>query len=132
MISKEIVVQETQSPEGRGAFCNTESVLKEKLRTCVFYSSTLDESKDETDTAQLTVFVRGIDRNFDIIEELLSIASLKDRTTGEDIFKAPKKVMEFNNLRSENLAGVATDGASCVIGNYTGLVAFFKKARWNR
>ena len=62
---------------------------------------------------------RATPASFDIFEKLLSIASLKDRTREEDIFKALKKVMEFNNLPFENLASVATDGAPCVIGQYT-------------
>ena len=106
---------------------NVESILKEKLRTSVFYSLALDESTDQTDTAQLAIFVRGVDSNFDVFEELLSIASLKDGTTGEDMFKALKNVMEFYDLRFENLAGVATDGAPSMIGKHSGLVAFLKK-----
>ena len=90
----------------------------------MFYSLALDESTNQTDTTQLAIFVRGVDRNFDIFEELLSIASLKDRTTGEDSFKMLKKVMEFNNLRFKNLAIVATDGASCMIGQNASLVIF--------
>ena len=107
--------------------CNVESVLKEKLRTSVFYSLALDESTDQTDTAQLAIFIRGVYSNFDVFEELLSIASLKDRTTGEDMFKALKNVMEFYDLRFENFAGVATDGAPSMIGKHSGLVAFLKE-----
>ena len=103
---------------------NVESVLKEKLRTSVFYSLALDESTDQTDTAQLVIFVRGVDSNFDVFEELLSIASLKDRTTGEDMFKALKNVMKYYDLRFKNLAGVTIDGAPCMIGKHSGLVAF--------
>ena len=62
---------------------------------------------------------RATPASFDIFEEILSIASLKDRSKGKDIFKARKKVMEFNNLPFENRAGVATDGAPCMIGQYT-------------
>ena len=80
----------------------------------------LDEGIDQTDIAQLAIFVRGVDGNFDIFEELLSIASLKDLPTDEDIFKTLEKVMEFNNLRFENLAGIATDGDPCMIGQYFG------------
>ena len=35
--------------------------------------------------------------------------------------------MEFYDLRFENLAGVATDGAPSMIGKHNGLVAFLKK-----
>ena len=86
----------------------------------MFYSLALDESTDQTDTAQLAIFIRGVDSNFDVFEELLSIASLKDHTTGEDMFKALKNVMEIYDLRFENLAGVATDGAPSVIGKHSG------------
>ena len=33
-----------------------------------YYSLAIDESTDDTDTAQLLVFVRGIDNNFDASE----------------------------------------------------------------
>ena len=98
--------------------------LKEKLRTCVFYSLALDESTDQTNAAQLAIFVCGVDCNFDVFEELLSLASLKDPATGEYMFNALKKVMELYDLRLEKLAGVATDGAASMIGKHTGLVAF--------
>ena len=90
----------------------------------MFYS--LDESTDQTDIAQQAIFVR-VDRYFDIFKKLWSVASLKDRITGEDNSKALKKVMKFNNLRFENLAVVATDGFLCMIGQHTGLIAFLKK-----
>ena len=57
----------------------------------MFYSLAFNESTDQTDTAQLAIFVRGVDRNFNIFGELLSIASLKDRTIGKDIFKRLRK-----------------------------------------
>ena len=38
-----------------------------------WYSLALDESTDIEDTAQLLVFIRGIDENFEITEELLSL-----------------------------------------------------------
>ena len=93
----------------------------------MFYSLALDKSTNQTDTAQLAIFVRGVDNNFDVFEKRLSVALLKDRTTGEDMFKALKNVMEFYNLRFENLAGVATDGDPSMIGKHSGLVAFLKK-----
>ena len=43
------------------------------------------------------------------------------------MFKALKNVMEFYDLHFENLAGMTTDGAPCMIGKHSGLVAFLKK-----
>ena len=52
----------------------------------LFYSFALDESDDVRDTAQLLIFIRGINDNFEIIEELLAMESLKRTTRGEDFF----------------------------------------------
>jgi len=47
----------------------------------------MDESTDNQDTAQLLVFIRGIDENFVITEELLGLQSIKSTTTGRDLFE---------------------------------------------
>nr|XP_039254867.1 general transcription factor II-I repeat domain-containing protein 2B-like isoform X2 [Styela clava] len=43
---------------------NIEGILKDKLSACVLYSLALDESIDQSDTAQLVIFIRGIDEKF--------------------------------------------------------------------
>lgn len=45
-----------------------ESTLKESISKFIFYSTALDESTDLSDTAQLAIFVRKIDSNFNITE----------------------------------------------------------------
>ena len=47
------------------------------------FSLALNESTDIDDTAQLLIFVRGISENFEFTEELLSMESMKDTTTGK-------------------------------------------------
>ena len=42
----------------------------------------MDESTDKQDTAQLLIFIRGIDKDFSITEELLGLESMKGTTTG--------------------------------------------------
>ena len=42
--------------------------LKEKLHRSIFYFLAADDSTDLTDTAQLTIFFRGIDGDFNVIE----------------------------------------------------------------
>jgi hypothetical protein len=37
------------------------------------FSIALDESTDSSDTAQLAIFIRGVDTNFNYVEELLSL-----------------------------------------------------------
>ena len=50
----------------------------------------MDESTDAKDTAQLAIFIRGINSDFSIFEEFLEIVPLKGTTTGVDIFEAVK------------------------------------------
>ena len=56
---------------------NIEGTLKDKLSVCVLYSLALDKSTDQSDTAQLVIFIRGIDENFNIIEEILDLCHIK-------------------------------------------------------
>nr|CAB3267857.1 zinc finger BED domain-containing protein 5-like [Phallusia mammillata] len=46
--------------------------LKDLVQSCIFFSLALDESTDIIDVAQLCIFIRGIDDNFSVFEELLS------------------------------------------------------------
>ena len=62
------------------------SQLKGLVPSFQLFSLALDESTDIDDTAQLLIFVQGISENFEITEELLSIESMKDTTSGENIF----------------------------------------------
>ena len=60
-------------------------MIARKDFVCV--SLALDESTDEEDTAQLLIFICGINRNFVITEELLGLESMKDTITGKDLFE---------------------------------------------
>ena len=50
------------------------SQLKELIPSFQLFSLALDESTDIDDTARLLIFVRGLSENFEITEELLSMA----------------------------------------------------------
>lgn len=54
--------------------------LKDSVSKFMYYSLALDEGTDISDTAQLVIFLRGIDSNFDISEELAALHSLKGTT----------------------------------------------------
>ena len=76
----------------------------------------IDESTDITSTAQLAVFVRGIDQEFNITEEMLCLQAMKDTTTGDDIFNEVKALMTKFNLQLQNLRGFSTHGAPAMVG----------------
>lgn len=102
---------------------NLESQLEGEIAKFRFYSLAMDESTDVGDTAQLLIFVRGIDDNFNITEELASLQSMKDRTTGEDIFNEIVACVEKLKLPWPGLCGITTDGAPSMVGPRIGAVA---------
>ncbi|XP_067133494.1 zinc finger BED domain-containing protein 5-like [Centruroides vittatus] len=80
------------------------------LQYCKYFSLTLDQSCDITDNAQLSIFVRYTNDNFDIVEELLDLHQLV-LTAWQDIFKEVKNVIEVNKVEWTKLDSVCTDGA---------------------
>lgn len=101
--------------------------LVELAREFESFSLAIDESTDVKDSAQLAVFIRGIDANFLITEELAAMVPLKGTTTGVDMFSATSKVIESLGLSFAKLDGVATDGCPSMKGKHNGLVALINK-----
>ena len=88
-----------------------------KVMEFSYYSLAIDGSTDSTYMAQLLVFVRGIDDNFNVSEELAGMQSMQGRTTGNDICSAiidcvTKKL--FSDFK--NLVGLCADGAPAMCG----------------
>ncbi|XP_057667237.1 tigger transposable element-derived protein 1-like [Diorhabda carinulata] len=67
------------------------TTLTDRMAGFESFSIALDESTDLSDKAQLAVFIRGIDKEFTVTEELLTLQPLKATTTGEDIFNEVQK-----------------------------------------
>ena len=105
---------------------NIEMGLKELASKFKYFSLAIDESTDVTNTAQLAVFVRGIDDDFNITEEMLGLQAMKDTTTGEDIFQELKILMAKFNLHFEKLHGLSADGAPAMVGSKVGLTSKIK------
>lgn len=68
--------------------------LRAQINGADYYSISLDESFDIHDTAQSIFFIRGIDKNFEIFEEMLSLQSLVGRTTDEEMYNEFLKCMK--------------------------------------
>ena len=90
--------------------------LKGKAGSFAFHSLALYESNDVRDRAQLLNFVRGISDNFEIIEELLAMNSLKGTTLGENLFFKVTSVIDRFKLPWNKLTNATTDGLPNLTG----------------
>ncbi|CAF91246.1 unnamed protein product, partial [Tetraodon nigroviridis] len=98
------------------------SKLNKKAESFTLYSLALDESNDIKDTAQLLIFIRGINENFEITEEFLAMESLKGTTRGEDLFNSASAVIQRHKLPWSTLANVTTDGSPNLTGKNVGML----------
>ena len=87
-----------------------------------FYALAIDESTDVTNTAQLEIFIRGINDEYNITEEMVSLVPLKDTTKSRDLYEAVKNTLKRCSLSIVNISGIATNGAPAMIGKRDGLV----------
>lgn len=107
---------------------NINDQLKRKAKGFSFFSICIDESTDLQDTAQLLVFIRGIDKNFKIIEELVGLCPMFGRTTGKEIFNEMKKcVTEKLEIDFTGLVAICTDGAPAMCGKNIGAVTLLQE-----
>ena len=66
---------------------DTKQQLVSIAKDFVAFSIAIDESTDTSDTAQCAVFIRGVDKNLKVTEELLELIPLNGTTTGKDVFQ---------------------------------------------
>lgn len=86
-----------------------------------FFSLACDESTDASDTAQLLIFLRGVDNEMNITEELLDLQSLKNQTRGTDLFSSVCAAVDNMKLPWNKISGIITDGAPSMTGKQSGL-----------
>ena len=101
--------------------------LKESAKFFKYFSFAIDERNDATDTAQLLIFIRGINAKFRITEELCSLRSLKSTTTAENIFSEVTTALSSLGLLWKNLKSLITDWARNMLGKKKGVVALMKE-----
>ncbi|KAJ8881781.1 hypothetical protein PR048_018267 [Dryococelus australis] len=87
-----------------------------KLRNVNIFSVALDESTDITNICQLLIFVKTVDEQFSIKEELLDLVLLPTSAKGSDIYSVLVSVVEKYRGFSK-CSCIATDGAKCMTIN---------------
>ncbi|UYV72933.1 EPM2AIP1 [Cordylochernes scorpioides] len=107
---------------------NISSQLFDKNGHVEWFSLALDESTDVSDTAQVLIYIRGVDKSYEVHEELLDMYSIHGTTTGTDIFKGVEMAINKKNLRWKNLKCITTDGGKNLSGKDKGVVALVSKA----
>ncbi|GFQ86916.1 general transcription factor II-I repeat domain-containing protein 2 [Trichonephila clavata] len=113
--------------KGRNIAENISSQLFDKNGHVEWFSLALDESTDVSDTAQVLLYIRGVDKSYEVHEELLDMYSIHGTTTGRDIFKGVEMVINQKNLRWKNLKCITTDGGKNMSGKDKGVVALVSK-----
>ena len=82
----------------------------------------MDESTDLTSTSQLLIFIRGVNLDFEITEQLASVCSMHGTTTGDDLFLKEEKTLQCYSLHWNKLQCVTVDGGKNMAGLKKGLV----------
>ena len=95
---------------------NHHKQLMEKGKDFIAYSLAVDESNDTSDTAQLSIFIRGVDLSLCITEELLGLKLMHGTTTGKEIFEKISKCVTEKRLPWDKLVGLMTHGVSAMCG----------------
>ncbi|XP_060137961.1 general transcription factor II-I repeat domain-containing protein 2-like isoform X2 [Zootoca vivipara] len=104
----------TRSIEEMGG--NLHEHLQNSSKKLCYFSLALDESTDVRDSAQLLIFIRGTNDNFEVTEELAALQSINGTTTEEDIFEKVCQTLRDLELDWAKLASVTTDGAPSMRG----------------
>ena len=94
--------------------------LIDDIKKAEFLSLAIDESTDNTDAAQLCVYVRFFDGKF-FREEMLALLSLRNFTTGEVISEKIKSFFQENGLDLTKICLLVTDGAPSMLGRCQGV-----------
>uniref|UniRef100_A0A8D0KLQ8 HAT C-terminal dimerisation domain-containing protein n=1 Tax=Salvator merianae TaxID=96440 RepID=A0A8D0KLQ8_SALMN len=102
---------------------NLHEQLMEKGKDFIAFSLAVAESSDTSDTAQLSVFIHGVDSNLYVTEEPLGLKSMHGTTTAKEILEEVSKCVTQRRLLWDKLVGLTTGGAPAMCNRKSGLVA---------
>jgi hypothetical protein len=100
---------------------------KETCKNCVAYSIAVDESTDVKHSAQLAAFVRGVNEDFGLAEELLELIPMKGKRDPDEIFSQLVTLLNKFDLLWGKMVGFVSDGAPTMIGKNNDVAAKLKK-----
>jgi hypothetical protein len=98
-----------------------------KVKTFITFSIALDESTDISSTAQLVIYLRGVDIDLSVTEDFMDMISMTDTTTRADILLAVEEAIDGMGLTWERLTSVTTDGAPAMRGDRRGFVGLLRE-----
>jgi hypothetical protein len=110
---------------------NLSTQFRQSIANFKYFSVTMDESTDRSDTAQLLIFIRGVDDEFNITEELACLQSLKGKTTGQIIYNEFFEGLQNLNAPISKLCNITTDGAPNMVGKNVGFSGIFRNQNPN-
>ncbi|XP_012888674.1 PREDICTED: general transcription factor II-I repeat domain-containing protein 2B-like isoform X4 [Dipodomys ordii] len=96
--------------------------LREKIRSFMAYSLAIDEITDINNTAQLAIFIRGVDADFEVSEELLDTVPMTGATSASETFTRVEKSLRKFNIDWAKLVSVASTGSPAMVDSSHGLV----------
>ncbi|CAH1989209.1 unnamed protein product [Acanthoscelides obtectus] len=100
--------------------------LRDVVEKCKYFSLCLDESTDLSDISQLVIFIRTIQDDFSVAEEMLVLIPLHGTTKGTDIFEAVNKlVSDYGGF--DKCSCIVTDGARAMTGTEIGFAGLLKQ-----
>lgn len=108
-----------------------EEQLVSRIKKSPFFALQCDESTDISNCCQLLVFVRFLDDDNIIKEELLISRELETTSKGIDVMNSISEYFEKHNLMWDKLVALCTDGAPAMLGSRSGLATLVKQKNPN-
>lgn len=100
--------------------CDMATVLRvqliERCKNFIACSLAVDERTDVKDTAQIVIFIRGMDSNLCITWELLDVKSMHGTKSDKDIFQNVCLSVTDMKLPWDKQIGLTTDGVPAMCG----------------
>ncbi|XP_005344722.1 general transcription factor II-I repeat domain-containing protein 2 isoform X1 [Microtus ochrogaster] len=101
---------------------NIWKTVRQKIRSFVAYSIAIDEITDINNTTQLAIFIRGVDDNFDVAEELLDTVPMTGAKSGNEILLCVENSLKKFSIDWSKLVSVASTGTPAMVDANSGLV----------